>query len=59
MNERSKGTLLRDHHYIYKGVRYNNKKDCKEGIQKDSGIRRVNDSLFEKLLALGVVAQFR
>jgi hypothetical protein len=59
MNEKIKGSMKsRDHHYTFKGKRYNNRLECKNGVAREGGMRKVSDSLFNNLLALGVVQKF-
>ena len=56
--EHKKVKLTPNHHYIYKGVRYNTRLECKEGIAREGKLEKVNTTLFNNLLALGLVQKF-
>ena len=60
MENKIKGSMkLRDHHYTFKGKRYENRLDCKNGVAREGGLRKVSDSFFNNLLTLGIVQKFR
>lgn len=57
MNERF--TITENHHYIYNGERYESRLECKEAIAKGGVLKTVNTTLFNNLLAIGVVQKFK
>jgi hypothetical protein len=54
----NKSIATRDHHYIYKGVRYETRLECKEGIAREGGLEKINTTFFNNLLALGIIQKF-
>lgn len=57
-NERKGYLSNRDHHYTFKGIRYENRLDCKNAIAREGNMRKVTDSFFDNLMAIKVVLKF-